>query len=277
MDGRRVLLPRELMTPRKRCRIAWKAEALFRGLFPQGGRDFFTADAFQALVTIPPGSRWACVLAICLTTVSAPSASARVAVHRPSPCQRLKGHDLAPARTVKLYQRDGGLIGCVLPRGPVRLLADTFDQHEGGSGSFKLRAVAGGFALFDSSAATRYATGTATNVYHIRTGVSRVIAANYTGPEASTDAHFTARAAYIDGSGRCIAAIESVDDGTPRVVPITPRVTIQISPPFLATRASPPRILDQGTPDEIPAASLMRTGNQVTWLHSGVQQSVPFG
>jgi hypothetical protein len=179
---------------------------------------------------------------------------------RLSVCQGLKGHDLAPARSVKLFRRDGQLIGCVLPRGPVRQIATSEDIQDKSYNSFKLRSVVGGFVLFDESFNNPYVHGGRTVVYHVRTGHRYSIATNFGGPSE----HFEAPVAFIDARGRSVAAIVST-------TPDEPHVTIAR---LRATGAQ--QTLDEGSPEEIPTRFLTRTGDAVSWLHSGVVQTAPF-
>jgi hypothetical protein len=181
-----------------------------------------------------------------------------------SSCQRLTGHDLAPARTVKLVRQDGQLVGCVLPRGRVRLIAESDDIPTKSSAAFKLRSVTGGFVLFDESFNDAYVYGGRTVVYRVRTGHRYSIATNLAGPESGPSEHFEAPVAFIDAHGRSVAAIVSTK-------PDEPGITIAR---FRATGAQ--QTLDEGSPDEIPARSLTQTGGGVSWLHSGVVQTARF-
>lgn len=204
--------------------------------------------------------------AAALAGASMAQASDRANARHASSCQRLKGHDLAPARSVKLYRRDGWLIGCVLPRGPIRYIAERSDIPDKSYSSFELRAVAGGFVLLDEDFNNAYINGTRTVVYHVRTAHQRMIATDITGDVAGSDDLFEAPVAFIDGRGRAVAALVSTkaEVGAPQVriarFPLT----------------GDPRILDQGSAEDISPRSLTRVGDTVAWLHSGVAQSAPF-
>jgi hypothetical protein len=176
----------------------------------------------------------------------------------------LKGHDLAPARSVKLLRRGGQLVGCVLPRGSVRQIASSDDIEDKSYNSFKLRSVVGAFVLFDESFNNAYVHGGRTVVYHVRTGRRYSIATNFSGPESGPSEHFEAPVAFIDAHGRSVAEIASTK-------PDEPHVTIAR---FRAGGAQ--QTLDEGSPDEIPPRSLTRTGDAVSWLHSAVVQTAPF-
>lgn len=93
---------------------------------------------------------------------------AQAARRRRSACKRLRGRDLAPARRVKLVRRrneDDGtdLLGCVLPRGRVHLVASSADLETSQS-SYRLRRVAGAIVLVDSSESSQYGGGERTFV-----------------------------------------------------------------------------------------------------------------
>jgi hypothetical protein len=202
--------------------------------------------------------------AAALSGASTSQASDRADARHVSNCQRLRGHDLAPARSVKLYRRYGSLIGCVLPRGPIRYIADRSNIPDKSYSSFKLRAVAGGFVLLDEDFNNAYISGARTVVYHVRTARQSMIAADFTGDASGPDDHFEAPVAFIDGRGRAVAALGSTKAEQPQV-----KITR-----FPLTGG--PLILDQGSAEDISPRSLMRMGNSVTWLHSGVAQSTPF-
>jgi hypothetical protein len=210
--------------------------------------------------------------AAALAGASTTQASDRANARHPSSCQRLKGHDLAPARSVKLYRRDGWLIGCVLPRGPIRHIAERSDIPDKSYSSFELRAVAGGFVLLDEGFNNAHINGTRTVVYHVRTAHQRMIATDITGDVSGSDDLFEAPVAFIDGRGRAVAALVSTKaEAEAEAEAEAPQVTIGRFP-LTGGR----RILDQGSAEDISPRSLTRAGNVVTWLHSGAAQSAPF-
>ena len=92
----------------------------------------------------------AVLLAAALATIAPPAA-----VAAPSKCQRLKGRDVAPAVSVKLVERRNGddgndLLGCVLPRGPVRRIASSADFYTTVE-SYSIRQIAGRVVMIESS------------------------------------------------------------------------------------------------------------------------------
>jgi hypothetical protein len=198
----------------------------------------------------------------CLTCAAPTSASAPHPARR-SACQRLKGDDLAPAPSVKLYRRDGSLTGCVLPRGPIRSVASSEDD-EAALQHFHRRDVLGAFVLFDLNLNVQYVSGGWTAVYNLRTGQQYFVARDLRGPGADRSDHFTAPAAFVDAHGRAIAALVSTKDAT--------GVTV-----LRFDVAGAPEILDQGSVQELPPKTLSRTGATVSWRHSGVLYSASFG
>jgi hypothetical protein len=200
-----------------------------------------------------------------LASASAASASDSVRPRHMSSCQRLTGHDLAPARTVKLVRQYGQLVACVLPRGRVRLIAESDDIPTKSYTAFKLRAVKGGFVMFDESFNNAYIDGERTIVYRVRTGHRYAIAINFRGDASGPSEHFQAPVALIDARGHSVAAIVSTK-------PYEPDITIAR---FGTTGAR--QILDEGSRDAISARSLTQTADGgVSWVHSGVVQTAPF-
>ena len=118
--------------------------------------------------------RVAVAIALALVVPCAVAVVPAEAAAKRSTCQRLKGRDLAPAKTVKLVQRPNGddgtdLKGCVLPRGRVYTLASreglfttTYD--------YAIRQVAGRIVVVTSTYNSQYAFSEGTRVVDLRAG-----------------------------------------------------------------------------------------------------------
>jgi len=158
------------------------------------------------------------VIAAALCTGAWPALAgepAQVAKKKKLTCKRLKkSKDLAPARKVRLVRRrnrDGGtdLLGCVLPKGTVRLVASSANQttREG----YSLRQVAGAVVLIDASSGNQYATSRGTSVFNIRTGKSYSVARSCFGSPCSSTG-VTAASAFVNKLGQATAALASQDE-----------------------------------------------------------------
>jgi hypothetical protein len=182
-----------------------------------------------------------------------------------SPCQRLKGSDRAPAANVKLVKRPNedrstDLFGCLLPRGKVQLVAfgayvDT-TVHK-----YAIRQVAGPAVLIGAEASDFYNTTIETYVYNLRRAKKYVVATFN-----SVDTPFgapTAKAAFITPTGAAVAAVT-----TPTADAIEIR---SFTPEGKAT------VLDTGTQEQIPPASLALKNGTATWTHDGEPRSAPIG
>jgi hypothetical protein len=187
-----------------------------------------------------------------------------------STCDRLKGSDLAPARTVKLVKRrnaDDGtdLLGCVLPRGRVRKIASSEDYYTT-TYTYDLLQVAGPFALVSSAYNSQYAFSQGTYVADVRNGRSYSVASQcfeITGSPCN-GAPATAPVVVITKLGRAVAAIAGWPGG-----PTAPRsVTIATFDP-----AGVRRDLDVGSDADIPPASLALRGTIASWTHAGVART----
>jgi hypothetical protein len=183
-----------------------------------------------------------------------------------SACRRLKAKkDLAPAKKVKLVKRknaDGGtdLVGCVLPRGKVRLIDSSADGDTSTS-DYDLRQVAGAVLLIDSSSSSQYGGGAGTYVYDVRTGNAYSIASTcyelLFGYCDRNRPNTSAKSAFVNPLGQAAGVIGSGD--TVSVAGFTSK-GIRMD-------------LDSGPPDQIPASSLTLSGSTVGWIHSGQQKS----
>jgi hypothetical protein len=188
-----------------------------------------------------------------LALVLAAPASARHHKHRHrSSCQTLKGADLAPAKSVKLVARPnarGGsdLIGCVLPRGRRHLVASSAADE---SARYSIRQVAGRYVAFDASIMSPAGTSSATAVYDLKTGRAYSIVANIPGGPQAPQQDYRS---FLTTRGTAIAAVGplSVD-------------AVEIRE---YSAAGDVGVLDSGTVEEIPPASLELNGDVATWLH----------
>jgi len=185
-----------------------------------------------------------------------------------SKCQRLKGKDLAPAKTVKLVRRandDDGtdLVGCILPRGRVRTLASSEDLFTTIYG-YAIRQVAGRIVLLDSTYSSQYAYSRRTYVADVRSGRAYAVAHEcfgIGGDDCSSAGGSTAApAAFVTKTGRAVAAISPVVLGPPG-----PRTVTIATFDALGAR----RDLDSGPAADIPAASLALAGVNAYWTHAG--------
>jgi hypothetical protein len=180
---------------------------------------------------------------------------------RAGPCTRLRGRDLAPARKVKLVRRrnrDDGtdLLGCVRPRGRVRVLASSSDQETTVVG-YKVRQVAGAIVLLDSSYDSQYASDRSVSVSDIRTGREYRIARSCLRIDGSPcgGPRATAAAAFVNRRGQAAAAIVLAGTDTTTIAGFSSR--------------GKRRDLDSGPSGELPGSALELMGSTVSWTHSG--------
>ena len=204
-----------------------------------------------------------CILAVAAALVAclaaAPPAGAK--------CQRLKGADLAPARSVKLVERpnhDDGtdLVGCVLPRGRVRTIASSSDQYTTGTG-FAIRQIAGERVLLDSSYNSQYAYWKSTYVADVHNGRTYGVAYqcfDIGNSDCSSGGSTSAPAAFVTKLGRAVAAISPVT-GAPG--PAGPTTITAFDP--LGRHHD----LDTGPTADLPSASLQLVGLTAYWTHAG--------
>jgi hypothetical protein len=203
------------------------------------------------------------VLAAALLAVPASGGATH---HVRSPCQRLKGRDLAPARDVKLVlrhnRRGSRLKACMLPRGEVVEIERTYVDEEGASSSsFAVEQVAGRYVLVDARSSDRDGHYSQTYVFDIKRGrILYNIAARCTSMYCNDNIpkHLRAKRAVINSDGQAAGVVRR--DGSSRV-------TVRgFGSDGESTR------LDVGSAGEIPASSLRLDGHEVTWTHSGVQR-----
>jgi hypothetical protein len=213
-----------------------------------------TIGAWLAVVGLAP-----------LPSTASPQAGATVSPSHPapraSPCERLRGRDLAPARNVKLVRRrndDNGtdLVGCVRPGGPVRLLASSSDG-ETTVETYRVRQVAGTIVLLASSYDSQYASIRTVSVSSIRSGREYLVARSCSRLDGAScggqDA--TVAAAFVNRRGQASAAIVPSGTSTTTIAGFSSR--------------GERRDLDSGPSTDLPAASLQLKGSTVSWTHSG--------
>jgi len=203
--------------------------------------------------------------AVGLALLAIGSAPAAAGARTPSPCQRLQGPDLAPARFVKLVERrDGALVGCVLPRGPLRRVATNGRAGDVDNRSYVIRQVAGRIVLVETSSMNDEASSTATEVHDLRSGRSFTIGQRCTVKAAfpcSIDSVDSVAAAFATPAGRAVAVV--VDDGWGTTGASVLAFTT------LGTR----RVLDSGDAGAIVPASLRLIGNLAFWTNAGAPRS----
>jgi hypothetical protein len=202
------------------------------------------------------------MLGAVLAAAAVAAALPMTASARPSTCQRLKGRDLAPARSVKLVRHrndEAGtdLLGCVLPRGRVRTVAYSSDEETTTEG-YRIRQVAGAIVLLASTYDSQYGSGRSLSVYNIATGRAYVIANVCSGlgdPSCGDPLKAGAAAAFINKRGQAGAALVPTGGDPVTIVGFSSR--------------GQRRDLDSGPAAELPAASLQLKGSTVSWTHSG--------
>jgi hypothetical protein len=196
------------------------------------------------------------VVASVLVVAALPIAGASTSATR-STCQHLKGKDLAPAVSVKLVERRMGpeetdLVGCTLPRGRVRTVADRSDYFTTRS-SYSIVQITGRIVLVRTTVVSQYYETYALELHDLRTG--RKSSISYSHSDESEPV--SAPAIFATGAGRAIAVVVKGATAT-----VTAYSTLG--------RA---RTLDTGTTAEIPPESLRLHGNAATWTHSDLQRS----
>jgi len=201
----------------------------------------------------------AVALAVAVAVAAAPSGAATGAAST-SKCQRLKGRDIAPARSFKLVQRpnaDDGtdLVGCRLPRGPLRVLATSADFYTTVE-SYAIKQILGRIVVLETVHSSQYAYSTALTVHDLRSGGAYALGRTCTmiggsdcgSPDAVVPAWFVTRA------GRALALVVSPSQAT--VIAFS---TLGRARPF-----------DVGAPADIPPESLALNGNLGAWTNAGV-------
>ncbi|MEA2439512.1 MAG: hypothetical protein QOH76_936 [Thermoleophilaceae bacterium] len=178
--------------------------------------------------------------------------------HRKSACQKLRGHDFAPSRSLKLVAKrvnsiETDLVGCQLPRGEARIFAI---RLAGDTSDFTVHDVAGRWALVSARTDSRYTSEQRAWVFDIVKGRVLYTIQRWTCPvgqstckprplplvKGSLKPYGKAAAAFSDGQTTSIAGF-----GTN------------------GRRKS----FDSGSAGELPAGSLTLHDEVASWLHSG--------
>jgi hypothetical protein len=214
------------------------------------------------------GLRWQhfVVLLACLgltgSLLVAP-AGARKKHHKKSACQKLRGHDFARTKSLKLVakRRDSvetDLVGCQLPRGDVRIFAIRL-AGDTTTSDFKVHSVRGRWALVSAHSDSQYASESRVWVFDIAKG----------------------RVLYRISRWRCEV---SQDDCAPKPSPVAKGLVDRIGKAALAfdngvttTIAGygtngKHKTFDSGTSADLPASSLKIFNNVASWMHSGEQR-----
>ncbi|MFL5781273.1 MAG: hypothetical protein ACJ760_08170 [Thermoleophilaceae bacterium] len=200
------------------------------------------------------------ILALGVLLLALAPASAQAAQ---SKCQKLDGHDLAPAGKVKLVERKNeyhgtDLVGCVLPAGKLVLAAQSGDAGSGGD-SYDLRQVAGHHVLLRETGSSPSASNEQTEVVDLRSGRRYKVAWMCTTPSTCGDDGESARRALINSSGQAAAIVHAQGSDLVSVEGFSSRGTREV--------------LDTGTLSEIPASSLKLDGHVASWRNDGARMS----
>jgi len=182
---------------------------------------------------------------------------------RTSACERLRGADLAPARTIKLVRRVNAergtdLVGCELPRGRVRIFAFGAGQEKARR-SYELLQVAGAFVLLRSQYASQLVNAGTVAVRNVRNADSYEIA-HLCARAGGDDCGRAGRSssvlrAFINERGQAVAALILARSGATTISGFSP----------LGER----RDYDSGLPADIPASSLKIAGDRASWSNGG--------
>ncbi|HEX8155782.1 MAG TPA: hypothetical protein VF526_00235 [Solirubrobacteraceae bacterium] len=178
-------------------------------------------------------------------------------------CDRLRGADLAPGRTIKLVIRANeyngtDLLGCALPRGRVRVFASSGAQGTIRRG-YDVVQVAGAFMLLRADGVTPSANADTVTVRDIRSGDSYEIAyrcAQLGGNDCGrVGRSSSALRAVINERGQAVAALRVAGSGATTISGFS--------------RLGERRDLDSGLPTDIPSGSLKIVGDRASWTNAG--------
>jgi hypothetical protein len=196
-------------------------------------------------------------------TVAAAPASAKRKHHRKSACQKLRGHDYAGSRNLKLVAKrrnsvETDLVGCQLPRGDVRIFSIRLAGGTTNS-DFKVHSVRGRWALVSAHSDSQYASESRTWVFDVAKG----------------------RVLYRISRWHCEV---SQDDCSPKPPPVAKglidrigKVALAFSDGVTTTIAGygtngKRKTFDSAPSAELPAGSLKIFNNVASWMHSGEQR-----
>jgi hypothetical protein len=181
-----------------------------------------------------------------------------------SPCQKLNGKDLAPAKSLKLVAKrvdsvETDLKGCQLPRGEVRVFAIRLNGDTTTS-NFTVESVAGRWALVSARSDSQYASDLRIWVFDIAKGRVLYTIARWSCMTGETDC-----APRPPGVAKGI-----VDQIGKSVLAFTDLTTTTIT--GYGTDGTR-RDFDSGPFGDIPASSLTLSRGVAGWLHSGQQRT----
>lgn len=205
------------------------------------------------------------ILVVGATLALALAPSAGQGADSKTPCQKLKtnGHDLAPAKKVKLVERqnlDDGkdLKGCVLPDGKVREVAASA-HFETAEYDYDVKQVKGAIVLLHVTDSSEFTTTAGESVFNIRSGRSYKIWEYCVGAACNpNDPGQTGKRAFVNSKGQTAAAIE--DDGFMTIV-------------GYSSKGERSLLDSEEVGGDIPKKSLELDGRKVTWKHDGVKKS----
>jgi hypothetical protein len=201
-----------------------------------------------------------CGLAGCL--IAAP-ATAKKKHHRKSACQKLKGRDLAPSKSLKLVAKridatETDLVGCRLSRGNVHVFAIRLEGDTTTS-DFTVHSVADRWALVSARSDSQYASDSRVWVFDIDSGRVLYTISRWSCMTGQTDCDPTPPSiakALVDRIGKSVFAYS---DG------VTTTIT------GYGTNGKH-KNFDSGPSDDLPASSLRLGGSVASWLHSGQER-----
>jgi hypothetical protein len=180
-----------------------------------------------------------------------------------SACQKLRGHDYAPSRSLKLVARRSTAIetdlgACELPRGDVRYHAIKVDAGDTWS-DFTVHSVAGRWALISTQSSSPY--GADSRVWVVDIAGGRIL--------------------YEISAWRCVISATPCDPEPPRVakgwVDRIGKSVIAFSDGDTTTVAGygtdgHRKTFDSGPSSELLASTLRLRQNVASWIHSGEER-----
>jgi hypothetical protein len=202
------------------------------------------------------------LLAVCLAAVGAYAGPALAKKHRSPACARLKGHDFAKSRTLKLVAKrvsgaETDLKGCRLG-GTVHVFAI---RLQGGTSTsdFTVHSVGDRWALVSARSDSAYASDSRTWVFDIDSG--RILYTVFrwrcmAGQSDCTSKPPAIAKAVVDRIGKSVFAFSDGSDVT-----ITGYGT-----------SGKHREFDSAAASDLPAGSLTLGGSVANWMHSGEQR-----
>jgi hypothetical protein len=177
-----------------------------------------------------------------------------------SACQKLRGHDYAPSRSLKLVARrasaiETDLAACEMPRGDVRYHAIKVDAGDTRS-DFTVHSVAGRWALISTQSSSPYGADSRTWVVDIAGGriLYRISDWRCTiSPEPCDPEPPIVAKGRVDRIGKSVVAF--VKDGTTTIA-------------GFGTDGHR-KTFDSGPSDDLLASTLELHANVASWIHAG--------